>query len=305
MTAVTFDTFRKTNQTLSGSNLVATSSGAGWVGSSKPGQDNFYAEFTLTTLTGTPQVGIAALTAASATNPQTFTSGLGYDTSGAVKYNSTTLATIATFAGGNRIDMAVNLRYRLIWFRVNGGNWNNNAANDPATLTGGIDFSGMTTIGSIQTLVYASLTGTVWTAAFSSGSWVGTAPAGYSSMDAVVTLADGAAIDARMFGLVSRDAVGSNGLFVAEPLPRNDIYKFFSPGGVVTVVSGFVQELGVNKAGCPVEVYDRISGELIGRVLSDGSGAWSVPCLGRPAVRVVASDPTTFNSLVYDNVVPY
>lgn len=39
------------------------------------------------------------------------------------------------------VDMAVDIGAGLIWFRLNGGNWNNNGANDPATGVGGINIS--------------------------------------------------------------------------------------------------------------------------------------------------------------------
>lgn len=55
--------------------------------------------------------------------------------------SSFTLATIQTYAATNRLSVAVNLDADLIWFRTAAGNWNNNALNDPATNTGGIDLS--------------------------------------------------------------------------------------------------------------------------------------------------------------------
>jgi hypothetical protein len=74
--------------------------------------------------------------------------------------------------------------------------------------------------------------------------------------------------------------------------------------GPIQTVSGTVQEYGVAIAGRRVDVYDRHTGELIGTTVSASDGTWSVNCLGRVTVRVVCSDPFTFDSMVFDNVVP-
>lgn len=301
MTATTWDpVLRKVNTNLTGGNLVATSTGAGGVATSRSATQNFYGEFTLTTLTGTPRVGISALTAPQTTSLENGLYCLGYDASGAVKVNNVTLATIATFVQGNRIDMAVNVLMALIWFRVAGGNWNNNVANDPATNTGGIDFSSMTIRGSLDAAVSASLTGTVWTAAFTT--FAGTAPVGYVSLDTVSPIAVKQGVDGVIPPANAPDA--SPAIFIGAPLRDTRTYRSFTPAGTITVVSGTTKEVGILAASKKVEVYDRITGELLGSTLSDGSGNWSIPCLGRPNVRVVGSDPTTYNSVAYDNVVP-
>ncbi len=55
--------------------------------------------------------------------------------------NTITVATIQSWAAGNVCCFAIDLDAMLIWFRTNGGNWNNNVSNDPATGVGGIDAS--------------------------------------------------------------------------------------------------------------------------------------------------------------------
>lgn len=55
--------------------------------------------------------------------------------------SSFTLATIQTWAANDILGIAVDLDLDLIWFRTNGGNWNNSGANNPATATGGIDLT--------------------------------------------------------------------------------------------------------------------------------------------------------------------
>jgi hypothetical protein len=216
-----------------------------------------------------------------------------------VQINGVTLSTIATWAQGNRIDCAVDPANQLIWFRVAGGNWNNNAANNPATGVGGIDFSSMLE-GSIEAAIYASLTGNVWTMVFSAAGFAGAAPAGFASIDNIGLSAVKAAAKAVLPGSVPASSDISGGLATYGITGG----KHFSPAGPVTVVSGTTKEAGSIVTGKKVEVYDRLTGDLLGRTFSDGSGNWSIAALGRPSVRVVGSDPTTYNSLVYDNVVP-
>lgn len=50
---------------------------------------------------------------------------------------------LTAFADGDVVDCAVDLDNQRIWFRVNGGNWEDSGAADPATNTGGRDISAM------------------------------------------------------------------------------------------------------------------------------------------------------------------
>lgn len=47
------------------------------------------------------------------------------------------LATLAGYSAPCVIDMAFDATSHLVWFRVNGGNWNGNASYDPSAGTGG------------------------------------------------------------------------------------------------------------------------------------------------------------------------
>lgn len=301
MTATTLDPVRKTNTTLSGGNLIATSSGAGGACSSRMLSGFTYFEATPTTLTGTPSVGIAMGTWNTSTGLQSGTNTLAYLASGAVQINGVTLATIATWAQGNRIDCAIDPLNKQIWFRVAGGNWNNNVANvpsaNPAVAVGGIDFSSIVD-GSLEAAVYASVAGNVWSLAFSSASWAGAAPSGAVSLDAISYSAVAEPANDLMPG-----ASPSAGSFTSQANPATR-GKHFSPAGALTNVSGVTKELGAVVAGRKVELYDRVTGDLLGFTYSAADGTWSIPCLGRPSVRVVGSDPTTYNSIVYDNVIP-
>lgn len=298
-----FDLARKTSTTISNFGSKATSTGAGGAITARTIQGKTYMEFTATAVTGTPSCGISGASWNTSTALQSSTSSLAYLASGAVQVNAVTLQTIAPWAATNRIGMAVDPANRLVWFRVNGGNWNNNVANDPATGVGGIDYSAaMIGAGTLVGAVYASLTGNTWDIVTETAQFVDAAPAGFSDLAAVqYTRADSVAFPAFPIPLVV--AMPTPGLTASTP-PKSVGGKFFSPGGAVTVVSGTTLEAGVLVTGKRVDVYDRDTGELLGSTRSDGAGNWSVPCLGRVAVRIVGSDPTTYNSVVYDNVVP-
>lgn len=305
-TALNTATTMLANTTLSGSNLVATSTAQGGARAARPLTGPTYGEATITTLTGTPAIGFASTMWGNSTQLGTDFNTIGYLPSGAVKLGATTLATIAAYVQGNRIDWAIDPTNRFVWFRVAGGNWNNNALNDPATGVGGIDFGSVAPgsnvgLGTLVPAISASVTGNVWTVNYS-GAFAGTVPTGFIAIDTV------------QFTLMhSTDSY--EGFITGLPispggqLARAGILevpgRYFFPAGTITVVSGTVMEVGVVQPNKRVDVYDRITGELLGTAYSDISGNWSIPCLGRPSVRVVADDPTTFNSLVYDNVVPF
>ncbi|WP_396328489.1 discoidin domain-containing protein [Burkholderia anthina] len=70
-------------------------------------------------------------------------------------------------------------------------------------------------------------------------------------------------------------------------------------------VSGNVQVAGVATAGLLVRAYAKATGELIGSATTDGSGNYSINCGSNWAdVEVIAFDPTTYQALIYDQVVP-
>lgn len=52
-----------------------------------------------------------------------------------------TITTVAGWSSGNRLCLAIDVDARLGWFRVNAGNWNNDALSDPATGSRGINLN--------------------------------------------------------------------------------------------------------------------------------------------------------------------
>jgi hypothetical protein len=281
--------------------LAATFSAVSTIAVQRPCSGLTYGEFTITTLTGTPAVGLVnpAYNYAVGSLLGADANSLGYRSGGAVVSNNVTLATIAAFVQGDRVDTAFDPDNRLIWFRVNGGNWNNNAANNPVTGVGGIAVpeSSTNSLISARLAAGASVTGTVITGAFDT--FVGTAPTGYQSPTTYAAAATKTTMP------VVPGAAAALGPAYATMLPTYDRPNRVQNGsGPLTHVSGITKEGGVAAASKRVDVYDRNTGELIDTGLSDGSGNYSLAALGRPAVRVVGSDPTTYNSVAFDNVVP-
>jgi hypothetical protein len=66
---------------------------------------------------------------------------LGYTNTGAVTVNGATIGTAAAYTGGSVIDMVVDITGQLIWFRVDGGNWNNSAGANPNSGAGGFSLA--------------------------------------------------------------------------------------------------------------------------------------------------------------------
>lgn len=60
---------------------------------------------------------------------------------GQILVSSASIAVIQTAAQGDTVDMAVDIGGQLIWFRTNGGNWNNSGTANPATGVGGISYA--------------------------------------------------------------------------------------------------------------------------------------------------------------------
>lgn len=305
MTATIFDTTRTINGAITGGGLIFTSTGTANTFSTRPLSGLTYAEFTVTALTGTPSVGIVGQNW-NGSQLGVDASSVGYLSTGAVKYNATTLATLPAYVAGDRIGVAVNHAKRLIWFRKNGGNWNNDALADPATDTGGLSYAAPSpTPGAVISTalfgIQCTLTGTSWTANFS-GAFTDAAPAGYVTSDTQqITLAR--SIAAYEVFIPVADAVVAAAR--AGMMPRDDrAEKIIAPAGANQHVSGFIREGGVAVAGRKVQAYDRVTGELLGETISAGDGSYSIAALGRTSVRIVANDPATFNSLALDNVVP-
>jgi hypothetical protein len=139
------------NITLSNGDLTATTGATGFFGVrsiSSKSAGKFYFEVTQTSA-GSP--GATASGIANASEALDFfvggggvaNHGIGWSGDGTVYMNGVGVAAIQTWAQGDTLCFAIDFDLELIWFRTNGGNWNNAAigSQNPATGTGGIDFS--------------------------------------------------------------------------------------------------------------------------------------------------------------------
>lgn len=106
----------------------------------------FYMEATFDELTGSfIGIGLGDGTAAVSNFYGADTHGLLLANNGQVFTGGAVLTTIQTTAEGAIVGVAIDIDNRRIWFRTNGGNWNNSGTANPATNTGGIAFNaGMT-----------------------------------------------------------------------------------------------------------------------------------------------------------------
>lgn len=309
MAATTFDSGNKTAAfALSGGNLVATSSAVATAAATRSMTGPTYFEVTATTLTGTLSIGFVNrnYNMASGTILGTDNNGLGFKSTGAVVLNNVTLSTIQTYAQGDVVCVAVDVANRLVWFRTNGGNWNNSGTANPATGVGGIDYSTMN-LSALLPAVGCSITGAVLTGKFTSG-FAQTAPSGFITADTCAATARNSTTPVgatySTIGGGTNHAVTTTIAARASWLGMGRNCKTFTPAGAIKSVAGQVQESGTPVAGKKVFLYDHASGELLGSTLSDGSGNFTIPALGRTLTFGVALDDPTYNALIYDAVVP-
>ena len=70
---------------------------------------------------------------------------IGFSSGGEYWFNGAIQASgLPTWTSGDTIDVAVDLTNNKVWVRVNGGNWNNNSGENPATGTGSLGIGGLT-----------------------------------------------------------------------------------------------------------------------------------------------------------------
>ena len=170
------------NITLSGGDLIATHTAGGSTdglrGTNGKSSGKWYYEITLGVATQS-YIGAANATAslsgifgASDSNAITYYANLGSI------YNGAIIATLATYAAGDTIRVAVDVDAGLYWTSKTSAGWNGGAG-DPAAGTGGYS------IASLGTPVYIGATmfsnGTTLTLNAGASAFIGTVPAGFSA----------------------------------------------------------------------------------------------------------------------------
>jgi hypothetical protein len=170
---------------LSGGNLVATQDGSGVFRAvrsiaSSASSKKYYEAVRVGNATATMGIGNAsgALT--------DFVGGsdgnsIGYAGDGNVYINGGVGTTIQTYANGDTVCVAFDPTAELIWFRTNGGNWNNSGTANPATGTEGIDFSSLAAgpwfaMGGLNVNLHT------WTVNFGATAYAQTAPSGFGNL---------------------------------------------------------------------------------------------------------------------------
>jgi hypothetical protein len=220
--AVTWSpTNKNANVTLSGGNLVAT--GSNTLGTSASGIATLavttgqlkYFEFTATHIDNSNSVMVGVGNASTAITDGSYlgidTNSFGFIADGRVVFNNSVPTTLAGYASGNIIGVAVRKNDGTIFRRINGGNWNDNPSADPVTNTGGL------TIGVTGDLFPAYCTHggggdqSVTTGNFGATSFANSPPTGFTGLDSAsgisLSLAATEATDTASFSASLKDTL--------------------------------------------------------------------------------------------------
>ena len=178
-------TDKSSNVTLSNGNLTAT-----WTASANTGvrsasgvlTGKYYFELTTGAMANTGEGVATAATAFSSAIPAG-SATIVY--AGTIYINGTSSGvSLGTVSGSTTIGIALDLTNQMIWFRkAPSGNWNNNASYNPATSTGGLSISSITSSGTLALFpVSISTSGTSNTLAnFGATGFSGAVPSGFTS----------------------------------------------------------------------------------------------------------------------------
>jgi hypothetical protein len=141
----------------------------------------FYFEHTATTVSfpGNGAAGILASTGiySNLSSTNTLCSEVYFQSGTIYSNNASTGVTIGSVVSGNNIGVAVDLTARRIWFRRNGGNWNNSGTANPATGVGGF----VVGAGDFAPVIGIAQLNDVATANFGASAFVYTPPSGFGN----------------------------------------------------------------------------------------------------------------------------
>lgn len=179
--------------TLDVTNLIVTGAGTGTfnnvrtIASASTGKKYWEIVATTETLPNSVQQGFgnasATLTSGSASIGDN-TNSIGWRGSGAVVLNASTVVTYQGWAQGDTLCFALDMTNGKIWFRTNGGNWNNDVIGNqnPATNTGGYDYvAGSMAAGPYFAMCGTIVSGDVYTTNFGASAYAQTPPSGFSN----------------------------------------------------------------------------------------------------------------------------
>jgi hypothetical protein len=289
-------------------------SGTGSIFATRPCPGLTYFEIaTQSGLSGTPRVGIRQFwqipsfnTDYNSTNNNLGADiySIGYDSGGSVYVNGSSIATLASWTPGNTICVAINTIYQLIWFNVNGGNWNNSGNANVVGHTGGININSSVLSGSSYFPAVGAAANASFNGNFTSNSWTYTAPSGFNAISNVTVVA-------RQSGntnIWAHTKTVANVTQRCTQVPYKSGTIAFTAGNAGSPlaanvsVSGTVQQVSTPIA-LMVRVYDQHTGELLESNVSTGGNFYAL-AHGRSNVFIVALDPTSYRAQIYDQVTP-
>ena len=137
-----------------------------------------YWETVISTLIGFAGPGFGNSTASLSNYAGQSVNGVSWFLNGTVFQNGGGIGSIQTFAQGDVLCVALDLDNNKVWFRTNGGNWNNSGTADPATNTGGITF---TSVGTAFAMMTQQVTGDIGTSNFGGSAYAQTPPSGFGN----------------------------------------------------------------------------------------------------------------------------
>jgi hypothetical protein len=183
----TWDSGTTTAVTLSGGNLVVTSTSATVGGARVAGEirttGKYYFEITYTNLVGNAGLGIGTPASTYANMDANATVGNMMFNSGNIYSNgSFTGLSLSTRSTSQVIYIAVDLDNRKIWFKANVGSgagslWNGTGGADPATNVSGVTVPA----GGMVPFCTSASSGNVYTANFGASAFTGLVPSGFTS----------------------------------------------------------------------------------------------------------------------------
>ena len=173
--------------TLTGSNLIATSSSAGSVrAADRQASGKFYWEYTYNITTANSSgAGVAnAFPSMATTSMQTQVGACILVRLGLVYVDGVNVSGISfgTIANGTVVCVAVDCTARLIWFRLGAaGNWNASASANPATGAGGVTITNFGIGLPVYPAASMAANGDQTTANFGNSAFTGSAPSGFTA----------------------------------------------------------------------------------------------------------------------------
>lgn len=245
---------KSANITLSSGNLTATQTTTGMVRANAAitCAGRFYFEVTVNSaiVISSPAIGLVNATTATTAYPGSDNNGVGYKPNGQIfsngaNFNSTDGVSMATYGAGDVVCVAVDGPRKAIWFRVNGGNWNNTTNASPLTGMIGIPFPA--TSGNVLMPAWGTSATDADSVTFNFGAttYAQTPPAGFGNLVQAfqtiggATAAKGAAAGDTIIVAKSPDAtsLGVNGTWTNANQPLRQATKVLSAATNATPIA--------------------------------------------------------------------